>query len=77
MTEVLLPDGVGSVMYRAFLGCSSLSLASIPDSARIGFHAFPDSVEREMRHVEIASADVSEERSQLVAIQHGLCRHFV
>ncbi len=61
LTEVVLPDEVSSVMYRAFEGCSSLEHVCVPDRAAVGFHAFPDAVSVEKRHVEVASDEVSQE----------------
>ncbi len=61
LTEVVLPDGVEHVMYRAFEGCSSLSSVCAPEGASIGFHAFPDGVTVELRHVEASDSDVAEE----------------
>jgi len=61
LTEVVLPDDVKNVMYRAFEGCSSLSSVCAPEGATIGFHAFPDGVTLELRHVEVSDSDIAEE----------------
>jgi len=61
LTEVMLPDEVDSVMYRAFEGCPSLSHISLPDKASIGFHAFPEDALVETREVPASTGDVLEE----------------